>query len=716
MRQLFCLLVIAAAIVASSGSKTIAAPSPLSYPPTPRENVIDHYYGTAVRDPYRWLESLNSAETKRWIAQENAVTTGYLASLPRAPHVDQGYGGESSSEPEHHGRYWVRWINRGNPRDGILHVSTSPDVVGSILFDPKAELHDKNETLGNYVRYVFSSDGRYMAYSTISGGSEWETWHIRDVASKRDLPERLTQCAYAGPAWAGDSTAFYYVHYPPGSDSAPASSRFTHARLYLHKLNTRQSEDRVVFSVDAHPDWFIGGSTTNDGRYMVIGAGGNGGFALWVADLRRGFEMKPLGLKSAYFIGNDGPRLYFITVDGAPRHRIVSVDMSNSGRISTIVAEQPDVIQENTLLGNQGEEAGPGRTVTLVGNRLYVVYLHDAHTLIRIFDLKGHPVGSIPLPGIGTADAPKSGYRWDRYIYYTYTSIATPYEIFRYDTVTGASTVTSKPASQIPTDIVTDLVFATSKDGTRIPMFLTHRRGLRLDGNAPTMMWGYGGPDWDNTPRFNPTALDWSAMGGIYATTIVRGGTEYGSSWHTAAEGLTKQRTFDDFIACAEKLIKEKYTSAPRLAIYGASMGGLLVGAVVTQRPDLFGAAVSDAGLYDMVRGNRMGSSGWDTDDFGSADASEAQFRALFAYSPYHHVRDGTRYPAMLIVVGLNDDRVFPGHSLKFAAALQHAQAGDAPILLYTSPNAGHYAEAPPGTVSAFLLKALGVTGQTSVR
>lgn len=718
MRWIFCVLIATSFFVGSAGSKTQAA-SVLTYPPTPRGNVVDTYYGVKVADPYRWLESLTSPATKKWIAEENAVTDEYLAAIPtrsrmvaRAEQINRY---DSVSVPEHHGRYWVRWVWKAGSSDDVLYVSNDAKTRGSVLLDPATVLRDKDESLGNWDRYVFSPDGRYMAYSTIISGSDWETWHIRDVVRKADLPETLHDCAFASPAWTHDSSSFYYVHYPQGSDAVLADPKLTHARLYLHRLGTAQAHDRVVFSVDAHPDWFIGAVATADGRYLIIGTGLGETIRgrLLAADLQHKFALTTIDLASpkSSFVGSDGSKLYFLTTDGAPNGRIVVVDLSKSARISTLVPQQHDSAQMTTLLDNQGEVDGFGRTTTLIGKRFYVAYLHDAHTVVRVFTLDGRPDGTVQLPGIGTADAPRSGNRWDRYAYYSYTSTADPGGTYRYDTVTQTSTLFWKPAIAADTSsIVTDLIFARSKDGTRIPLFVTRRRGRPLDGNAPTILWGYGGSDYDNTPRFNPTALQWVEMGGIYAVAVVRGGDEYGEAWHEAAVGPTKQRSFDDFIACAETLIDDKYTSPRKLAAYGASEGGLMVGAVITQRPDLFGAAIAESASFDMVRGDRLPGDGWIGADFGSADASEAQFRTLYAYSPYHHVRSGTRYPATLIIAGAQDDRVFPAHSLKFAAALQYAQAADEPVLLYVQADAGHYASAGPGAIFAFLTKTLNFT------
>lgn len=707
MRHFFCLLFLSTIIVGFSGSKTAAQPAPLTYPPTPRGNVVDTYYGTKVPDPYRWLESLGSSQTTHWIAQEDALTTKYLDAIPIRSRIRTRIAQLSDHDtmlpPEHNGRYWMRWESHGKDRHPVFYVGTSPDAIRTVLLDPASLPRD--EALGIYVPYVVSPNGRYMAYSTSRNGSVWETWHIRDVMTKRDLPDVLRDCVLASPAWLADDSAFYYVHYPAGSDAALVP-KLQHGRLYLHRLGTAQVQDRLAPLVNAYADNEIEAVTTADGHYLVIDAGGKRGLKLWAVDLEHGFRLTTIGLSGAYvLLGHDGPRLYFLTYDHAPRGRIIAVDLNRSARITTLVPQQPDTAQLVTLIGNAGWEYGAATATSLVGNRLYVTYLHDAHTLVKIFNIDGSPAGSIPLPEIGTADAPNTGYRWDRFVYYNYTSFAVPEETFRFDTVTGASTLVWKPALPANTaTIVTDLVFARSKDGTRIPMFVTHRRGQVRDGTAPTLIWAAGEPFFNITPRFGENILQWIEMGGIQVDAVLRGGTEFGTAWHSAAMGPTKQRTFDDAIACAEKLVSDRWTSPKKLALFGASEGGLMVGAAVTQRPDLFGAAIVDSGLFDMIRGDRYGMA---TMEFGSADASEAQFRTLLAYSPYHHVRDGVNYPAMLIVAGAHDNIVFPAHSLKFAAAMQHAQAGPGPILLYVISGSGHYAELSYPDRAAFLIRTL---------
>lgn len=712
MRFVFALFFILACVFASSVPNSAAENFKPSYPPTPRGNTVDTYYGTKVPDPYRWLEALDSPQTKRWVSEENALTEQYLDTLtPLRTQIRNRLARLEDYDlilsPEHHGGYWARWVSRGPGLNFVLYVSRSAEQRGSVLLDP-AKFPD-HQVIGAWVPYAFSPDGRYLAYSTSASGSIWDTWHVRDVATKRDLPDTLVNCAYAWPAWAGDSSGFYYAHYPAAVRGSSLAALKGDA-LYFHRLKTAQSKDRVVSSAAKDPGWFLGANATPDGRYLIVDAVDRlGGSQTIVAvDLRKGFRSTRLRLSTfTFLLGDDGSRLYFLTSDSAPRGRIVAVDLSRSGRVSTIVPQQQDVALNSTLVGGIGSDFSAAQPASLVGDRFYVTYVHAAHVIVKSFRIDGGPARTVALPGIGTVDAPSSGERSDRYVYYDYTSFTTPQETFRYDTLTGKSALVWKPHIHGDvTELVTELIYAKSKDGTMVPMLVTHGRNLVHNGRAPTSITTYGGPFFQITPRFSVGTLQWVEMGGVDVEAYPRGGIEFGEAWHEASVGVTKQRTYDDVIACAEKLIEDKWTSPRRLALYGASEGGLTVGAAVTQRPDLFGAVVAESGLYDMVRGDRLGA-GMVQAEFGSADASEAQFRALFAYSPYHHVRVGERYPAILIVTGAEDENVFPAHSLKFAAALQHAQSADAPILLYEFSNRGHYAELPNEDSEAFTLHAM---------
>ena len=715
MRLAVALLFILACVLASSVPNRAAETFKPSYPPTPRGSTVDTYYGTKVPDPYRWLEAVNSSQTKRWVSEENALTVRYLYTLTSLrtqirTRLAQLEDYDTLSSPEHHGTYWARWASSTEAPNFVLYVSRSAEQRGSVLLDPSK--FPNHQAIGAWVPYVFSPNGRYLAYSISTPGSIWDTWRVRDVATKRDLPDKLVDCAYSWPAWVQDGSGFYYAHYPKAMRGSSLSA-LKGDGLYFHRLRTPQADDLVASSAAKDPRWFVGANATADGRYLVIDSverfGGSS--SIVAVDLHRGFRATQIPLSAfTFLLGDDGLKLYLLTFDGAPRGQIVSVDLSRSGRISTLVPQQQDVALSKTLVGGIGAEFGAAQPASLVGDRFYITYVHDAHVIVKSFHLSGRPAGALALPGIGTVDAPVTGERSDRYVYYDYTSFTTPQETLRYDTLSGKSTLVWKPRIRGDvTALVTDLTYARSKDGTKVPMYVTHGRNLVRNGQAPTSIWTYGGPFYQITPQFSARIMQWVEMGGVAVDAYPRGGIEFGEAWHDASVGVTKQRTFDDVIACAEKLIEDKWTSPRRLALFGASEGGLTVGATATQRPDLFGAVVADSGLYDMVRGDRLGA-GMDAGEFGSADASEAQFRALFGYSPYHHVRDGMRYPAMLIVAGAEDDTVFPAHSLKFVAALQHAQSASAPILLYEFSDRGHYSELPIEDSEAFMLQAMGLS------
>ncbi len=648
------------------------------YPQPPRSAVVDTYFGTPVPDPYRPLENVDAPEAQAWLRAEAAVTRGYLDALPYRAEIKAAFTGSYASTTresvlEQHGNFWSSSRYAGGKRPVTL--------VRDGALQPDRVLLDENELPPNVAvaQMIWSRSGRLMAYATETNGSDWLTWRVRDVATATDLPDVLRWSRYSLVSFNGDE-GLYYSGY-----DAPAPGHETDAlpgphKAFYHRLGTPQSADLLLATarnVDDFPYTFV----SDDGRYamaVTTSPADTDGIEIFPADqpeARRRTLIEP-GRGQNWYITNVRARFYFWTNTGSPNYRVVEIDADDpQHRVRTIVPERADA-----LVG-----------ASFIGGRFYLNYLHHVHNVLEIADAAGRHVGSIPLPGFGTATVPTAD--GDEFAYYTYESFTQPRVTYRYDLKTGEST----PAAQNPirfdsAPYVTEQLFATSKDGTRVPVFVTHRRDLTYDGSTPTILWGYGayGSVSFVTPAFSSTTALWLRMGGAYAVVNGRGGGEYGEAWHRAGMLERKQRGLDDVIAAAELLIARKITSPAKLALSGASMGGLLVGAVAVERPELFAAALPTAAPLDLLRYQKYVAGAPMISEIGSSEQSEAAFRTLYAYSPLQNVRAGTRYPAMLIRTGDSDDRVFPAHSYKFAAALQQAQAGSAPILLAVSPNAGH--------------------------
>ena len=679
----------------------------LAYPPAPRDGVTDTYFGTVVADPYRWLEDVDSPQTTAWVKAEGDLTRQYLDAIPQRAAIRDDYRKlidyEKLSAPFHQGPWWFYFRNSGLQNQSVLYVRRGETGTPRVLLDPNTLAADGTVALGGS---SITRDGRFMAYATQSSGADWQTWHVKDVATGRDLPDVLNWSKFSGATWAGDR-GFYYAAYDKPTSGNATLSALGVQKLYFHTLGTPQSADRLVYASTAHPDEFIGtGSTEDEQLYFFSRSKGDGNSLAWKRRGEPDTAFKPIFAldPNVHYnpVDHDGTRLYVETNLDAPRDRVVWLDLRDPKHaLHELIPQSADKLDG----------------VTLLGNKFYLSYLHDAHSVTRIADMQGRPVGQIALPGIGTGGLP-GGHRHDRFVYYSFAGFTFPTTIFRYDTKTGKSTVAVKPNVAFdPAAYVTDQVFATSKDGTRVPVFLTHRRDMPLDGSTPTILYGYGGFDISMTPYFSSAAALWLQMGGAYAVAVLRGGGEYGEAWHDAGRLGKKQNVFDDFIAAAQMLIDKKVTSTPKLAINGGSNGGLLVGAVETQRPELFGAAIPEVGVLDMLRYQRWTVGKAWIPEYGDATASEAAFKWLYAYSPDHNVKDGTHYPPTLIMTSDHDDRVYPAHSFKFAAAMQHAQAGDAPILLRVESKGGHGGGRPTDKIIddqadryAFLVKNLNFT------
>ncbi|HEV3088035.1 MAG TPA: prolyl oligopeptidase family serine peptidase [Candidatus Elarobacter sp.] len=676
----------------------------LVYPQAPRADVVDTYWSTPVPDPYRPLENVEAPQTQAWLRAEAALSRNYLGTLPYRDAIKAAFEGTTKSLSyetplEQHGQFWT-WSRNAPGKRTVIYVRDG-------ALQPDRTLLDKNELPSNVAvaNLNWSRSGRLMAYSTQTNGSDWLTWHVRDVATATDLPDILKWGKYSGVSFAGDE-GFYYSGYDapaPGHEYDPPAGPF---KAFYHRLGTPQSADLLLRTAHLLDEWPWTG-VTDDGRYAisVIGQGEKNGFEVFPAE-QPGAPHRTLvepGDGHVEYVTNVGSRFFFRSNAGAPNGRIIEVDAADPAhRARTIVPERADALIDASLLGD----------------RLFLNYLHDVHNVLEIADAGGRRIGTIPLPGLGTATVPR-GDAGDGFAYYTYESFIQPRTTCRYEMKTGRSTIAAR--DPVPFDsapFVTEQIFATSKDGTRVPMFVTHRRDMPYDGSTPTMLWGYAalGLTATVTPTFWSANAVWLRMGGAYAVVNARGGGEYGEEWHRAGMLQQKQHGFDDVIAAAELLVARKITSPSKLALSGASMGGLMVGAVVVQRPDLFAAALPNAAPLDMLRFQKFVAGPSMAVETGSSEESEAMFRALYAYSPLHNVRAGRRYPAMLITTGDHDDRVFPAHSYKFAAALQQAQGGDAPVLLNVHMNAGHdfgvAGSAADGLADryAFLVKALNFT------
>jgi prolyl oligopeptidase len=681
-----------------------AATRPLPYPDAPRVDQIDEYFGRRVADPYRWLEEVDSAQTERWIAEENELTESVLATVPQRETIrarlTEVWNYERRSVPEKAGELYAYFRNTGLQNQAVLYVTRDLAEPGRVLLDPNTLSPDGTVALSGS---EFSCDGSRLAYSISASGSDWQEWHVRDVATGTDLPDVIRWSKFSGASWTRDGGGFYYSRYDePAAENKYKDANYYH-KVYFHRLGTPQSTDVLVYERPDHKDWNFSAITTEDGRYLVldVSRGTAPQNAIFVKDLAADgpvVELVPDEDARYVYLGNDATAFYFLTTNDAPRARILAIDLRDRSR-REIVAQSGDALDGATFFGD----------------RIVTSYLHDALARVVVFGLDGKQRSEVTLPGLGSV-AGFCGKRTDRETFYSYTSYTEPTSIYRYDVERGLSTRVFTPQIRFDASaFASEQVFYQSKDGTRVPMIVTWKKGTPRDATAPAILYGYGGFDISVTPAFSSAVLVWLEMGGIYAVANLRGGGEYGERWHEDGVKAHKQNTFDDFIAAAEFLIAQKWTSTPKLAIHGGSNGGLLVGACMTQRPELFGAALPSVGVLDMLRFQRF-TIGWAwTSDYGSSDdPDDAQM--LIGYSPYHNVREGERYPATLVTTGDHDDRVFPAHSFKFAAALQHAQAGDAPVLLRVETKAGHGAGKPTAKLIeevadryAFLVKTLGM-------
>ncbi|MBI4613090.1 MAG: S9 family peptidase [Planctomycetes bacterium] len=693
---------------AALAALAVSATAQITYPESKKVDQVDDYHGTKVPDPYRWLEDLDSPETKAWVEAQNRVTSAFLASVPDRARIEERltrlWNFEKYGVPFQEGGRYFFTRNDGLQDQSVLCVAESISADPRVLLDPNTLSADGTVALKGY---SVSEDGRYVAYGLSSAGSDWEEWRVREIETGADLPDHLKWIKWSSAAWTHDGKGFFYGRYDePRAGEEMSDTNYYH-KLFYHRLGTPQAEDVKVYERPDEKEWGFGSSVTEDGRWLVIQVWRSSANKVRVLLKDLSVPDAPVtdlvgDFDAAYdLVGNEGPVFWFRTDLAAPRGRLVAVDSRDPRRESW-----------KEILPQASE---PLTGVSLVGDRFFATYLEHATTKVLVFDAAGARLSDVELPGIGSAWG-FGGERKDRETFYAFSSYATPTTIYRYDIESGKSEVFRSPKVDFdPTAYTVEQVFYPSKDGTRIPMFLAHKKGMALDGTNPLYLYGYGGFAISMEPWFSVSGVVWMEMGGVYAVPCLRGGGEYGEEWHVAGMRAKKQNVFDDFIAAAEWLVREKYTSPAKLAIGGGSNGGLLVGACLVQRPDLFAAACPDVGVLDMLRFHKF-TIGWAwVEEYGSSDDPE-DFKVLLAYSPLQNVKPGASYPATFITTADHDDRVVPAHSFKFAATLQAAQAGPAPVLVRIETKAGHGAGKPTAKAIeeisdriAFLVRVLAV-------
>jgi prolyl oligopeptidase len=655
----------------------------LAYPAAARDSQVDDYYGTRVADPYRWFEQAGDPKVREWITAENALAQPYLEGIPARETIKKRmtelWNYERYDLPVRRGAHYFYSRNDGLQNQSVLYVADSLQGQPRVLLDPNTLSEDATIALAEIVP---SPDGKVLAYSLSDGGTDWRTWHFRDVATGTDLPDVLRFVKFSLVYWTGDSRMVYYTRYPLRADGSGDDTK--QREVYWHKLGTAQDGDERVFKVVDHPTRNPFVQVSDDFRYLIIG--------MYDGSQSSGIYYRTLGadgmpssevvrlfdtFEAAYdFVAEVDDTFYVRTNAEAPNWQLIAVPATSAARKNwrAVIPQNQDSMTDTTL----------------VGGRFFAQYLQDAHSVVRAFDLNGKPLYDVKLPGFGSAGGFYGDVK-DEETFFSYTDYLTPSSISRLDVATGEVSLFRAPRVAFDRSAyVTEQVFYPSKDGTRVPMFITSKRGLVKNGQTPVMLYGYGGFNVAQQPAFSVPVLVWLEMGGAFAVANLRGGSEYGEAWHRAGTKLQKQNVFDDFISAAQWLIDEKYTSTPKLAIRGRSNGGLLVGAVLTQRPDLFGAALPAVGVMDMLRYHTPSSNArqWSS-DYGLSE-NEAEFHALYAYSPVHNVRSGTCYPPTLVTTADRDDRVVPWHSYKFAAQLQQAQSCPNPVLLRVETRAGH--------------------------
>lgn len=657
----------------------------LTYPLTKKVDTVDDYFGTKIPDPYRWLEDDNSVDTQAWVQEQNRVTQAYLSQIPYRTAIHHRLSAlwnyPKYGTPFREGECYYYFKNDGLQNQAVLYQQKGLNGEPEVLIDPNQFSRDGTVALGSV---SFSKDARYVAYEVAQAGSDWQQIVVMEVVTRKILPDTLHWIKFSGIAWRGDG--FYYSRYDAPDEKSRLSRKNEFHKVYYHRIGHPQSDDQLIYVDRQHPLRNAYAQTTEDERFLIVGTSeGTSGRELWYWDLQdpqqkalqlliKGFDYEP-GV-----VDNAGDHLLVRTNHDAPNYKLVLVDPKRPAKENwqLVIPEQQEVLEG----------------VSTAGGKLFAHYLKDAATQIVQYDLHGQKEKDIRLPGIGTASG-FSGKKEDKTLFYTFTSYVHPPTIYQYDLATGHAAIFREAEVKFdPKEYETKQVFFNSKDGTRVPLFLSYKKGMKQDGKNPVLLYGYGGFNIPQTPGFNISNLFFMEQGGIFAVVNLRGGNEYGEAWHRAGMLEKKQNVFDDFIGAAEYLIREKYTNKKRIAIRGGSNGGLLIGACMTQRPDLFKVAIPQVGVMDMLRYQKF-TIGWAwAVEYGSSD-NEDQFKYLIKYSPLHNLKKGVHYPATLITTADHDDRVVPAHSFKFAAALQECNAGPHPALIRIETRAGHGAGKP---------------------
>ena len=655
----------------------------LKYPETKKENVTDNYSGVKVDDPYRWLEDDNSAETKEWVKEENAVTNEYLSQIPYRSQwlarLQEVSNYPRYSAPFRKNEYFYYSRNDGLQNQSVWFRQKGLNGKAEEILDPNKFSADGTTSLATF---SLSKNGNYAVVGKSIGGSDWRTFFVMDMRTLKYLPDSLAWIKVSGASWKGDG--FYYSRYPTLEKGKELSTKNENHQVYFHRVGTSQDMDVLVYEDKANPQRFHNVFTSEDERYVFLNISDRGkgkdGNALWYIDTNSGDKIfKPLIKEvSNYnysFVDAEDGKFLVRTNDDAKNNRLILIDPQNTdpSNWKTIIAEKPEVMT----------------SVSGAGHKLFVGYLKDVTSRIYVYDYNGKLEKEVKLPSLGSAGG-FGGERDDKFVFYTFTSFTYPPTIFKYDLAAEKSTLFRKPEVKFnPADYVTEQVFYPGKDGTKIPMFIVYKKGLQKNGKNPTMLTGYGGFNISSNPSFSAQRITWLEQGAIYALSNMRGGSEYGETWHKAGMRFNKQNVFDDFIAAAEYLINKKYTSSDYLAVQGGSNGGLLIGAVINQRPDLFKVAIPQVGVMDMLRYQKF-TIGWNwIAEYGNSDSTN-DFKNLYAYSPLHNIKTGLNYPATLITTADHDDRVVPAHSFKYAATLQEKYGGKNPVVIRIETNSGH--------------------------